>query len=743
MLKKIILNAIALLFVFTNQLLGKEISGVVKSGTKSLSEVVVTDGTNFAITDKSGKYTLNTSKKAEYVYIFTPSGYSAPFTSGTPQFYQLLENDKSNYVFDLLPLPNQSDDYVLLATADPQTGNKKQFERFEKESVADLRKVASDYKSQHRNVVGIALGDIVWDSLDMFGDFKRAISSLDIPFYPVIGNHDYDLKISDMNKSAEAYKNAFGPIYYGFNLGPNYYIVLDDILYKGNKSYDEDVNQEQLDWLKKYLRFVPKGSKITIGMHAPFKNLQSNRIIPHGKELLDICKNYKLSFISGHTHLNSNMDVAPDVVEHNIGALCGTWWTAETCKDGTPNGYQIFENKGNSLSWHYKSVGKNYDYQMELFGKGEFPEHANEVVAKIWNWDPEWKVEWFEDGKNRGEMKQFSSYAPDYLKFILQHDKDKGIPEYKQPIKSFFYFSAFPSFKAKQVEVVATDRFGKKYSQTIALHSMDVEAHRGGAGLMPENTIPAMENAAKLGANTLELDLHITKDGKVMVAHDAHINPGFTLNPNGAEISDSLAQQLYFYKMPYSEIRRYETGSKPYPKFPGQMKMITHIPLVADLIDSVEQFTAQNHLSPMFYNIEIKSNEGLEKKGLIPDFKSFTDQVMKILLQKDLGDRLMIQCFDVRTLNYMHHTYPTIRLAYLVSNQDGFENNMKKLDFVPEVYSPNANLVDSALVDNCHSSGMKIVPWTVDEDADVKKLLSLHVDGLIGNYPDVLLKNVR
>ena len=133
---------------------------------------------------------------------------------------------------------------------------------------------------------------------------------------------------------------------------------MDDIVYKGNKNYDEDLTDGQLEWVKNYLQFVPKGSELVFAMHAPFKNIQADKIIPHGRQLLDICKDYKVSFISGNTHLNSNFEVAPNIFEHNIGAICGTWWTAETCRDGTPNGYQVFEGTPDQLSWYFKSVGK-------------------------------------------------------------------------------------------------------------------------------------------------------------------------------------------------------------------------------------------------------------------------------------------------------------------------------------------------------------------------------------------------
>jgi hypothetical protein len=469
----------------------RQIRGKVKWGNQALIGVVVTDGTHFAQSNHNGAFKLEVSDQADFVYIFTPSGYAASFEEGTPLFYKLLNANRSTCNFDLEKLPFDADQYALLAMADPQTKTLEQFDRFERESVPDLKATIADYEAQKINSVGIALGDIAWDELGLFYNYKQAMAGLKIPFYPVIGNHDHDLNQINDYASAETYRRQFGPAYYGFNLGKQHYIVLDDIVYKGNKSYDEDLTDQQLEWVRSYLAFVPKGSELVFAMHAPFRNIRNNKLIPHGNELLDICKDYKVSFISGHTHLNSNEEVAPGIIEHNIGAICGTWWTAETCRDGTPNGYQVFEGNPDGLSWYYKLVGKSRKYQMVLFDKGRVANQPNAVVAKIWNWDSQWKVQWFEDGKAMGRMKQVSAFDPDYLSYLHQHypnDKN-GVPGYKQSVQSYFYFAATPSPQAKQVKVVATDRFGNTYEQEMKLKPVDVEAHRGGAGLMPENTL--------------------------------------------------------------------------------------------------------------------------------------------------------------------------------------------------------------------------------------------------------------
>ena len=113
-------------------------------------------------------------------------------------------------------------------------------------------------------------------------------------------------------------------------------------------------------------------------------------------------------------------------------------------------------------------------------------------------------------------------------------------------------------------------------------------------------------------------------------------------------------------------------------------------------------------------------------------------EVAHSLLQ--LEERVIIQSFDFRTLQYLHEKYPTIRTAMLIEDSDvhDFEGQLKRLGFTPQIYSPNHTLVDEELVKQCHDKGMKIVPWTVNEVKQFKKLKKLGIDGVITDYPDMI-----
>jgi glycerophosphoryl diester phosphodiesterase len=267
---------------------------------------------------------------------------------------------------------------------------------------------------------------------------------------------------------------------------------------------------------------------------------------------------------------------------------------------------------------------------------------------------------------------------------------------------------------------------------------IDLEAHRGGMALMPENTIPAMISGIKNGAKTLELDVVISSDGKVVVSHDLYMSADFMLKPDGSEIAKADEKNFVLYKMTYDSIRSYDAGTKPHARFPEQVKMKTYKPLLADLIDSVEAYVKSNHLKPVYYNVEIKSSPaGDGTMHPAPDV--FVSKVLDVLNKKKIGKRLIIQSFDVRPLQVLHKTAPKITLSYLVGKVN-LDEDLAKLGFTPQIYSPYYTLVTKELVDKTHQANMRIVPWTVDDEKSMTSLGEMGVDGIISNCPDKLTK---
>jgi glycerophosphoryl diester phosphodiesterase len=272
-----------------------------------------------------------------------------------------------------------------------------------------------------------------------------------------------------------------------------------------------------------------------------------------------------------------------------------------------------------------------------------------------------------------------------------------------------------------------------------AQQKLDVQGHRGGRGIMPENSIPAMIHAVKIGVRTLELDCVVSKDNQVVVSHDTYMSSDFMLNPDGSVINKADEKSLLVYTMPYDSVKLYDGGSKPHPQFPEQKKMKTYKPLLAELIDSVERYVKANHLKKVYYNLEIKSapaGDNVEH----PAPAQFVKLVMDVLNQKKVADRVTIQSFDLRPLQELHQKYPKQVLSYLTANKDSFADNITKLGFTPQVISPYYTTIDSNFVSQAHQAKVQVLPWTVNDEEGMQKMAELKVDGIISDYPDRLIK---
>jgi glycerophosphoryl diester phosphodiesterase len=277
-----------------------------------------------------------------------------------------------------------------------------------------------------------------------------------------------------------------------------------------------------------------------------------------------------------------------------------------------------------------------------------------------------------------------------------------------------------------------------KKNMGIELPQFDKQGHRGSRGLMPENTIPAMHKAIDLGVTTLEMDVVISKDKKVVVSHDPYFNSDITTTPEGNILSKSEGSNLLLYTMDYDSIKKYDVGSKPHPGFPKQQKMSVHKPLLSDLIRSSEDYAKQKNLSPLWYNIETKSKK--DGDGVYhPAPAEFVELLVAVIQKEGIVERTVIQSFDIRTLQVVHEKFPFFRTSLLMENTDKrtVDEQLKELGFVPTVYSPHYSMLTPTLVKACHNQGLKIIPWTVNSREEIARIKSLGVDGIITDYPDL------
>lgn len=268
----------------------------------------------------------------------------------------------------------------------------------------------------------------------------------------------------------------------------------------------------------------------------------------------------------------------------------------------------------------------------------------------------------------------------------------------------------------------------------------DLQGHRGCRGLMPENTVPAFLKALDLGVTTLELDVVISKDRQVVVSHEPYFNAAFSIAPDGKPVDKKEQKSLVLYQMNYADIKRYDVGSNGNPAFPEQQKTKTYKPLLSEVIDQAEAYRKAKKLPAFSYNIEIKSEPSEYDKSQ-PEPAAFCDLVQAILKAKLPAERIIIQSFDFATLQYWQQqaqagNYISVRLAALVENMRSPEKNIEELGFKPAIYSPYYRLLSQDKIARMHEQGIKVVPWTVNERDDMKRLKEWGVDGLISDYPN-------
>jgi glycerophosphoryl diester phosphodiesterase len=263
----------------------------------------------------------------------------------------------------------------------------------------------------------------------------------------------------------------------------------------------------------------------------------------------------------------------------------------------------------------------------------------------------------------------------------------------------------------------------------------DLQGHRGARGLMPENTWPGFKKALDLGVNTLEMDVVITGDDRVVVSHEPWFSHEIALDPNGSPIPASEERSHRIFEMTFEETQRYDCGTKPHPRFPDQVKMNVTKPLLSTVIDSAEAHSKKTRRALPQYNIETKCTP--EGDGIFhPDPEKFVDLLVEVIKEKGVEDRVIIQSFDFRTLRVARSKYPDIRLAMLIETEGKPSDHLNELGFTPDIYSPDYHLVNEELISFANEKGMKVIPWTVNDPSEMRRLIEMGVDGIITDYPD-------
>lgn len=456
-----------------------ELSGkVLDSKGSAIPGVAVTDGYNIVTTDNRGEYKLLSNATADFVYISIPPGYIIPVKDNAPGYFQRI-TDKSGleqkFNFILEKSGQNEDKHVLIACADPQVGFDEEMPMLE-EAVKDMESLINrNYKDQP--VHGIICGDIIAEisrEPKFLEPIKQMFANTNIPFFYAAGNHDMDVDGRSNFSSKRTFKKALGPTYYSFNRGKVHYIVLDDVFFtaRGYSSIGY-IDEEQLCWLEQDLALIPGGSTVVVAFHIPtyspearkgeYAKEEMNKVLQNRNSLYKMLKPYNALILSGHEHYNENYQLTDNLFEHVHAALCGIFWQAPYNSDGAPLGYAVYEFDGNRVKWYYKPIGKDKDYQFDSYLPGADKHKPDAIIANVWNYDPQWKVYWYENGAKMGEMKQYRGWDPGVVDYV---EKNRENFRYKYigagPTEHLFY--AEPIDKNAEIKIEVIDRFDNVYT---------------------------------------------------------------------------------------------------------------------------------------------------------------------------------------------------------------------------------------------------------------------------------------
>jgi glycerophosphoryl diester phosphodiesterase len=251
--------------------------------------------------------------------------------------------------------------------------------------------------------------------------------------------------------------------------------------------------------------------------------------------------------------------------------------------------------------------------------------------------------------------------------------------------------------------------------------TLDVQGHRGCRGLMPENTLPAFEMAIALGVTTLELDLQVTRDGVLVVYHDPKISAARCRRDGGAKLPGPA-----FRDVTWDELADVDCGSRPDSEHPEQrVSPGARIPRLEQVLD-----LAARAPYPVQVSIEIK----LQDKHTALTVGEIARLLAAALAERDLTERAIVQSFDPRALFAMREVAPEIRRSILVRKRAQYLRFID--DGTADILSPKYVNLTEADVEQLRRRKVPVIPWTVNDPADIRRMIRWGVDGIISDHPD-------
>lgn len=364
--------------------------------------VAVSNGKDVILTNSDGVYRLKIPASDGVITITQPRGFRVPLNDlNLPQFYYLHKPEGSpdlyyrgikptglfpeSVNFALRPV-DEPDKFRALLFADTQIETSEDLRHFYREFLGEVSELGADLL--------INLGDIMYDHLDLFTPYNRAMARLGIPVFSILGNHDLNFDAKNDEDSDETFTALFGPPNYSWQIGQVHFVALDTILWNGREQspeYRERLDEKTLTWLKNDLAVVPADRLIVLCLHAPLyrdRGTTTPGRLGNFDQLVKILNDRpSVLAVSGHSHVSDRKVFGQAdgwkgsgrFEEMNCVTVSGSWWSgprdyrgvpSSYQRDGVPKGYTILDINGTSFTLRYRAAGQPDKIQMRIYPPG-------------------------------------------------------------------------------------------------------------------------------------------------------------------------------------------------------------------------------------------------------------------------------------------------------------------------------------------------------------------------------------
>jgi len=466
--------------------------------------VAVSNGRDVVTTDWRGRYRIPVGDDT-IVFVIKPEGWSTPIdANGIPRFYYIHKPAGSpadlTYagVSPTGPLPDRIDfplhrqreprSFRVILFADPQPYTFDELDYLDRDIIANV--IGTDA------AFGITLGDLVGDDLSLFGPLNEAIGKIGIPWHNVIGNHDLNFDVRSDADSDETFERVYGPPTYAFSYGKVHFIVIDDVVYEGERDaegsvgpYHAGISEQQLEFIENDLATVPSDRLVVLAMHIPFES--PPHAVAERSALFKILEKrpYTLS-LAGHTHYQESRFYGPEAgfdgpqPHHQLIAATasGSWWLGApddvgipyaTMRGGAPNGYSVIQFDGHDYAIRFQAARRRADYQMNIFAPSATTSEAaanTEVLVNVFSGSARTRVEMRmgSDGEwilLHREARKDPYYLADIERDLQRNPRPRFFlpPAMESPHLWVGTLPARPPIGTYVIEVRATDMYGQVF----------------------------------------------------------------------------------------------------------------------------------------------------------------------------------------------------------------------------------------------------------------------------------------